>query len=57
MIRQLARKATLPDITIVGGSVMGNSIAYHLAARDPQLNITVIEQDPTVSVTDPTNYY
>jgi len=35
------------DIAIVGGGVMGCSIAYHLALADPTLAIVVIERDPT----------
>ena len=36
------------DIVIVGGAVMGSSVAYHLA-NDPHFKgrVVVIEKDPT----------
>ena len=36
------------DVVIVGGAVIGSSIAYHLA-RDPAFSgrIVVVEKDPT----------
>jgi len=34
-------------IVIVGGGVIGSSIAYHLRRRDPTLDVVVIERDPT----------
>ncbi len=35
------------DVVIVGGGVMGSSVAYHLLAADPRLKVAVIERDPT----------
>ena len=34
-------------VVIVGGGVIGSSIAYFLAASDPTVSVTVIERDPT----------
>jgi len=34
------------DVVIVGGGVMGCSVAYHLLAADPTLSVAVIEADP-----------
>lgn len=35
------------DVIIVGGGVMGSSVAYHLLAFEPTLKLAVIERDPT----------
>lgn len=35
------------DIIIVGGGVMGSSVAYHLLTLEPTLTLAVIERDPT----------
>lgn len=35
------------DVIIVGGGVMGCSCAYHLTRADRNLNVAVIERDPT----------
>ncbi|EKE44001.1 hypothetical protein OCGS_1982 [Oceaniovalibus guishaninsula JLT2003] len=35
------------DIAIVGGGIMGASIAWHLTRADPALRIAVIERDPS----------
>ena len=35
------------DVLIVGGGIMGSSIAYHLAHLDHTLNVAVVERDPT----------
>ncbi|RAS20863.1 NAD(P)/FAD-dependent oxidoreductase [Paraburkholderia bryophila] len=34
-------------VVIVGGGVIGSSIAYFLRLSDPTVNVTVIERDPT----------
>ncbi|MFM0739547.1 FAD-binding oxidoreductase [Paraburkholderia xenovorans] len=34
-------------VVIVGGGVIGSSIAYFLRASDPTVDVTVIERDPT----------
>jgi L-2-hydroxyglutarate oxidase LhgO len=35
------------DVLIVGGGVMGCSIAYHLMKAEPKLKVLVIERDPS----------
>jgi FAD-dependent oxidoreductase domain-containing protein 1 len=35
------------DVLIVGGGVMGCSIAYHLMKEEPKLKVLVIERDPS----------
>lgn len=35
------------DVLIVGGGVMGCSIAYHLMKAEPKLDVIVIERDPS----------
>jgi glycine/D-amino acid oxidase-like deaminating enzyme len=35
------------NVVIVGGGVIGSSVAYFLRAADPTVNVTVIERDPT----------
>jgi glycine/D-amino acid oxidase-like deaminating enzyme len=35
------------QVVIVGGGVIGSSIAYFLRASDPSVSVTVIERDPT----------
>lgn len=42
-------KASPPDpcdVAIVGGGVMGCSVAYHLKALDPRVSVQVLERDP-----------
>jgi len=34
------------DVVIVGGAVMGSSVAYHLLKIDPRLRVAVVERDP-----------
>ncbi len=35
------------DVLIVGGGIMGSSLAYHLKFFDPRLRVGVVERDPT----------
>jgi FAD-dependent oxidoreductase domain-containing protein 1 len=35
------------DVVIVGGGVIGSSIAYHIIKNDPNIKLAVIEKDPT----------
>ncbi len=35
------------DVVVVGAGAMGSSVAYHLAAADPALEIVVVERDPS----------
>jgi FAD-dependent oxidoreductase domain-containing protein 1 len=37
----------MPDVIIVGGGVMGASLAYWLTRLSPGISVTVIERDPT----------
>jgi FAD-dependent oxidoreductase domain-containing protein 1 len=34
------------DVVVVGGAVMGSSVAYHLLKLDPGLRVAVVERDP-----------
>lgn len=38
---------TIYDVIIIGGGVMGSSLAYHLTKADNTLKVGVIERDPT----------
>ena len=35
------------DVAIIGGGIIGSSVAYFLLSEDPQLSVSVIEPDPT----------
>ena len=35
------------DVVIVGGGVVGSSIAYHMKKQDPRTSVCVVERDPT----------
>jgi FAD-dependent oxidoreductase domain-containing protein 1 len=37
------------DVIVVGGAVMGSSVAYHLLSFDPRLRVAVVERDPAYS--------
>ena len=36
-----------PDVLVIGGAIMGSSVAYFLKTLDPAIAVTVIEPDPT----------
>lgn len=38
------------DVIIVGGGVVGSSVAYHLRSADPALRVLVIERDPAYTL-------
>ncbi len=38
---------TYYDVIIVGGGIMGASTAYYLTKMEPNLNVAVVERDPT----------
>ncbi len=54
-LRSFGKEVKLPvpretDICIVGGGLVGLSVAYFLKRRSPEgFNLTVVEKDPTVS--------
>lgn len=35
------------DVLIIGGGVMGSSVAYHLLRADPAIKVAIVERDPT----------
>ncbi|MGQ9695145.1 MAG: NAD(P)/FAD-dependent oxidoreductase [Thermodesulfobacteriota bacterium] len=37
----------LYDVAIIGGGVMGSSVAYHLLRLEPKIKVAVVERDPT----------
>jgi len=39
--------SALYDVAIIGGGVMGSSVAYHLLRSEPKIKVAVIERDPT----------
>ncbi len=39
-------KAGFYDVIVIGGAVMGSSVAYHLLAAEPSLKLAVVERDP-----------
>lgn len=39
--------SALYDVAIIGGGVMGSSVAYHLLRLEPKIKVAVVERDPT----------
>lgn len=39
--------STIYDVAIIGGGVMGSSVAYHLLRLEPKIKVAVVERDPT----------
>jgi FAD-dependent oxidoreductase domain-containing protein 1 len=37
------------DVAIIGGGIMGSAVAYHLKQADANLDVVVVEMDPTYS--------
>ena len=35
------------DVVVMGGGILGSSVAYHLLSQSPGLSVAVIEPDPT----------
>jgi len=54
-LKQFGTEVTLPvpretDICVVGGGLVGLSVAYWLKQRNPKgFNLAIVEKDPTVS--------
>jgi hypothetical protein len=42
-----ARASSSYDVVVVGGGVVGCSVAFHLKQADPSVSVCVIERDPT----------
>lgn len=43
----LSTSTSAYDVVVVGGGVVGSSIAYHLKLADPSSSVCVLERDPT----------
>lgn len=43
----MTQSSTQFDVAIIGGGIIGSSVAYYLLTEDPQLKVCVIEPDPT----------
>jgi glycine/D-amino acid oxidase-like deaminating enzyme len=45
--RRVTRSIIANKVVVVGGGVIGSSVAYFLREADPSVGVTVIERDPT----------
>ena len=48
-LRSLTTASERFDVVIVGGGVVGSSVAFHLAREQPSMRIAVVERDASYS--------